>query len=205
MQVSECIDCKDFPCLDIDKGCYLVPKVEIEPENILTIMISEASPKNPSDYFYAQGTPFFLRTTIQAFDDAGFGVSSMQDILNRGFYVTTAVKCGKTGYSISSRTVENCSSILEREMGLFSNVRTVLLMGDTAIKAMNYITRRNIGKKVIPSGSTYKIRGGDYFFNHVKVFPSYLQTGKSYLIERSKRRMIAEDIRAASEYSRLRG
>jgi len=72
-------------------------------------------------------------------------------------------------------------------------------MGDTAIKAMNYIAKRNIRKRIIPSGSTYKIRKNKYFYKHARVFPSYLQTGKSYLIEKSKRKMIAEDIKAALE------
>jgi hypothetical protein len=31
----------------------------------------------------------------------------------------------------------------------------------------------------------------------VRLFPTYLQTGKSFLIEKSKQVMIAEDIRAA--------
>ena len=84
-------------------------------------------------------------------------------------------------------------------MDLFSNVRAILLMGDTAIKAMNYMTKRNIGKRVIPSGSTYKIRRDKYFYKQVRVFPSYLQTGKGYLIEKTKRKMIAEDIKAALE------
>jgi len=70
-------------------------------------------------------------------------------------------------------------------------------MGDTAIKAMNYIAKRDTGKRLIPSGSTYKIRKDKYFYRQVRVFPSYLQTGKSYLIEKSKRKMIAEDIKAA--------
>jgi len=72
-------------------------------------------------------------------------------------------------------------------------------MGDVAIKAMNYIARRDIGKAVIPGGSTYKIRKNQFFYGATRVFPSYLQTGKNYLIEKSKRRMIAEDIKAAFE------
>jgi hypothetical protein len=51
--------------------------------------------------------------------------------------------------------------------------------------------------RVIPAGSTYKIRGGDYRFRGRRVFPSYLQVGPSFNIEKSKRRMIAEDIAAA--------
>jgi uracil-DNA glycosylase len=72
-------------------------------------------------------------------------------------------------------------------------------MGDTAIKAMNYITKKNTAKRLIPSGSTYKIRKDKYLYKQLRVFPSYLQTGKSYLIEKFKRKMIAEDIKAALE------
>jgi uracil-DNA glycosylase len=73
-------------------------------------------------------------------------------------------------------------------------------MGDTAIRAMNYIAKKTHGKAMIPSGSTYKMRKGDYHYKQFKVFPSYLQTGKSYLIEKSKRKMIAEDIKMALDY-----
>ena len=199
IRLSKFVKCTDFPCLDVEKDCYIVPDIEIETDKIKTIMISEAPPQDPSDYFYAQNSPFYMQTTAQAFNDAGLDVSSPEDVLNLGVYITTAIKCGKTGYSISSRTIENCSGILEREIDLFPNVRTILLMGDTAIKAMNYIAKRNIGKRVIPSGSTYKIRKNMYFYKQVRVFPSYLQTGKSYLIEKSKRKMITEDIKAALE------
>jgi len=199
MFVTEFVKCTGFPCLDVNEHCYVVPDINIASDKIKTIMISEAPPKDPTDYFYAQNNPFYMQTTAQAFRDAGLTVSSMKDVLNLGIYVTTAIKCGKTGYSISSKTVENCSSILEKEIGLFPNVKAILLMGDTAIKAMNYIAKRNIGKRIIPSGSTYKIRKNTYFYKQVRVFPSYLQTGKSYLIEKSKRKMIAEDIKAALE------
>lgn len=70
-------------------------------------------------------------------------------------------------------------------------------MGDVAIKSMNSIWKKQTGKPVIPAGSTYKLRKQPYYFNEKRVFPSYLQTGKNYLIEKSKRKMIAEDIRAA--------
>jgi hypothetical protein len=179
VNISKCVRCTDFPCLDVNKDCYLVPNREIEPDKIKTIMISEAPPQDPTDYFYAEDNPFYMQTTAQAFNDAGVDISSINDVLNLGVYVATAIKCGKTGYSASSQTVENCSSILEREMNLFPNVRTILLMGDTAIKAMNYITKRKNGKRIIPSGSTYKIRKNRYFYNDVRVFPSYLQQGKA--------------------------
>ena len=70
-------------------------------------------------------------------------------------------------------------------------------MGDVAIKALNYIAKRAGEKRVIPTGSTYKLRGEKYFFQSKRVFPSYLQAGPSFFIEKSKRKMIAEDIAAA--------
>jgi len=197
---SKCVKCIDFPCLDVNKDCYLVPSIEVDPAKIKAFMVSEAPPIEPNDYFYAKGDPFYMQTTAQAFKDAGFEVTSMEDVLDLGVYITTAIKCGKTGYSISSKTIENCSSLLESEMDLLPRIEAILLMGDTAIKSINYIAKRNTGKRIVPSGSTYKIRKKEYFYNEVRVFPTYLQTGKSYLIEKSKRKMIAEDINTALKY-----
>lgn len=200
MRPSKFVKCTDFPCLDIIKERYVIPDIEIEPEMIRAIMVSEAPPQDASDYFYAQDKSFFMQTTVQAFNDAGFNVSCMKDILDLGVYVTTAIKCAKTAYSISPETTENCClRILEKEIGLFPKIETVLLMGDTAIKAMNFIAKKNTGKRIIPSGSTYRIRKTKYFHKQLRIFPSYLQTGKSYLIEKSKRKMIAEDIKTALE------
>jgi uracil-DNA glycosylase len=185
----------------VNKKCCIIPSIEIEPTKIRAIMISEAPPQEASDYFYAKNNPFYLQTTVQAFNDAGFNVSSMKDVFDLGVYVTTAIKCAKTAYSIFPKTIDNCSiRILENEITLFPQIKAILLMGDTAIKAMNYIAKRNTGKALIPSGSTYKIRESKYLYKGIRVFPSYLQTGKSYLIEKSKRKMIAEDIKAALEH-----
>ena len=109
MRVNECLACESFPCADVNKAVHVIPQVEIKPEDISVVMISEAAPDNPDDYYYAQGDPPFQRTTVQAFMDAGIKVSSVQDILNLGVYLTTAVKCGKTGYSIRADTVKECS------------------------------------------------------------------------------------------------
>jgi len=201
MHPNKSVKCTDFPCQDVNKECYIVPNIEIDPSKVKTLMISEAPPGDLGDYFYAPKNPFYVQTTVQAFTEAGFNVANMKDILNLGAYVTTAIKCAKTDYSISPKSIENCGiRILENEIRLFPSLKAILLMGDTAIKAMNYIVKRNLGKGIIPNGSTYKIRKSEYFYKQVRVFPSYLQTGKSYLIEKSKRKMIAEDIKAALEY-----
>lgn len=202
LKIDEQVTCKDYPCSDVRSECCLIPEVELEPENVSIIMLSESAPIDPQDYYYAGDDALFAQTTVQAFKDAGADVSSFQDILNLGVYCTTAVKCGKTGYGIRTDTVKQCSLLLEKELALFPNVKVYMLMGDVAIKAVNDIARRAGEKRVIPAGSTYKIREKEYSYRDIRVFPSYLQAGPSFFIEKSKRRMISEDIAAALEYIR---
>ena len=92
---------------------------------------------------------------------------------------------------------EECSKILADEIALLPSVRVYVLMGDVAIKALNYIAKRSGEPRVIPAGSTYRIRGPAYTFRGVRSLPSYLQAGPAFFIEKSKRKMIAEDIAAA--------
>ncbi|MFX0117246.1 MAG: uracil-DNA glycosylase family protein [Candidatus Hodarchaeota archaeon] len=200
MNITDLIHCQDFPCQDINTKAHTIPAIEIDPETIHIFMISEAPPADFQDYFYADGNPFYLQTTLSAFKDAGISVSSIQDIISKGIYLTTAIKCGKMRYSVSAATIKTCSYILETEISFFPNLRCFLLMGDVAIKAFNYIAKRKSGTKAIPSGSTYKIRKNAYYFEDKRVFPSYLQTGKNYLIEKSKRTMIAEDLENAFSF-----
>lgn len=197
MNVFQSIQCENFPCGDVVHLKINFPHIDLDPWKISIILISEAAPADLNDHYYADGAPHFQTTTVTAFRDAGEDVSSIQDILDLGVYLTTAVKCGKTGYGIRSATVKECSLILEKELAFFPNVKAYLLMGDTAIKAVNYISLRTAGERVVPAASTYKIRGGEFWFRGGRAFPSYLQVGPSFNIEKSKRRMIAEDIAAA--------
>jgi uracil-DNA glycosylase len=197
MRIHECIACRNFPCQDVKHDRYNIPAVDLVPQQIRLVLISEAAPDDPADGYYASGTPSFAQTTLQAFNAAGAEVQSIQDLLDRGVYLTTAIKCGKTGYGIETATINECSKILEQELALFPNVCAFLLMGDVAIRAVNTIARRQGQVRVIPAGSTYKIRGGDFRFHGAQAFPSYLQVGPSFGIEKSKQRMITEDITLA--------
>jgi uracil-DNA glycosylase len=197
MKISEKIKCARFPCTDTDKNAYVLPSAEIDANSIKILMIAEAPPSDKADYFYAAGNPFYLQTALQAFRDAEADVSSMQDILDLGVYITTAIKCGKTQYAVSPESMKNCSAILEQEIALFPNVKAFIPGGDVAIKMMNDIWKRQAGKKVIPAGSTYKIRKQAYYLGDKRVFPSYTPAGKNFLIEKAKRKMVAEDIKEA--------
>ena len=197
MQVSRRIACTAFRCQDVKHECYLLPRIDVQPDSVSIVLISESAPQNCCDYYYSAGQPLYAETTIQAFQDAGAPVESIEDILELGVYLTTAVKCAKTGYGIKAGTIKECSKLLEHELDLFPATQAYLLMGDVAIKAINYIAKRSGDERVIPAGSTYKNRGGEFRFRGKPAFPSYLQAGPSFGIEKSKRRMIAEDIAAA--------
>jgi hypothetical protein len=197
MRITEYIQCIDFPCEEARQESYLVPEIEVDPDAVRLMLISETAPTDPRNAYYGTCDALFARTTVQAFQEGGAKASSIQELLQMGIYLTTAVKCGKYDYAVATSTILRCSSLLEREIALFPNIKAFLLMGDVAIKALNAIAKRQSEPRVIPAGSTYKIRGGEFTFRGRRVFPSYLQAGPSYGIEKSKQRMIAEDIASA--------
>src|SRR5512136_1311103 len=98
MNVNNVVQCSDFPCTDTSRLSYLIPAVDVDPAHVSILLISEAAPVNPADYYYAGVDALFARTTLLAFQDAGAQVASIEDILKLGVYLTTAIKCGKTGY-----------------------------------------------------------------------------------------------------------
>ena len=197
MKICDEICCEHFPCSDVNHQGFMVPDSEIDLEQVKIVLISEASAVRIEDNYYMSGDPLFHQTTLLAFKDGGAAVSSFQDISDMGIYMTNAVKCAKLSYGIKSDTIGECSRLLEKELSLFSHLKALLLMGDVAIKGLNTIAKRNGLPRIVPAGSTYKIRGGDYRFQGIPVFPSYLQAGPSFFIEKSKRKMIAEDIAKA--------
>lgn len=177
---------------------YSIPK-KIVPLKVKIIMICEGMPEKQNDYFYSSVSSLYVTNTIGAFNNAGIKVNSIDDIIKRGVYLTVAVKETRKGLTIPTEIIRKHSYVLEAELNLFPNVKAIILMGDASIKALNLLSQRTTGKKVIPAGSTYKIRKGKFVYKNIRVFPSYLQTGKNFLIEKSKRKMVAEDIRNAFE------
>lgn len=135
--------------------------------------------------------------TVQAFNCAGVPINNMGEIKSNGVHIAYAVKTPRKTAVFPAKTIEENSFLLEKELNQFPNLRAILLMGDTAIKSINLISKRLYDTKAIPAGSTYKIRGGKFYFGKIRVFPSYLQTGKNFLIEKSKQKMVSEDIKCA--------
>ncbi len=190
----------DYPCTDINKD-IIFPRIKINPNIIRIVMISEAPPVNRSNYFYESISGSFFQTTRMAFKDAGIIVNNYEDLTSMGIYLTTAIKCCKIGYLVSAKTIKECSlRFLKTELAQLPNIKIIMCMGDFAIKAVNYIFEERYKRNPIKSGSTYKIRNEEYVFNNIRFLPSYTQTGDSFNIEKSKRKMIAEDIQKALSY-----
>jgi hypothetical protein len=197
MRIASAIHCKEFPCQDVRHESYSLVNFDLDPAAIRLLLIAEAAPARLEDGFYAGAQALFWQTTQLAFQDAGYDFQSADDLLEHGIYLTVAVKCAKTGYVIQTATINQCSHLLEQELALFPNLTAILLMGDVAIKALNAIARCRGEGRVIPPQSTYKIRSGEFTYRGRRVFPSYLQAGPSFFIEKSKRRAIAQDLQRA--------
>ncbi len=168
--------------------------VNIEPETIQAIMINEVVPSCPEDDFYGKPDSAYMSTTIPMFRKAGIEVGLVQDILNRGIYITNAVKTPKSEYAVSKESIEDSLPYLEKELALFPNVKVIMLMGDVAKKAFNMICKKATKKNAVPSISTYKLRNTEIFYNGIRIMPSYIMTGQNILIEKSKFEMASKDI-----------
>lgn len=176
-------------------GIYL-NNIDIDPLTIRAVMINEVVPSDPLQDFYGSSDADYLKTTIPLLQGAGTAVSSIQDILQLGIYITNAVKAPKTEYVIDKSSIENSLPYLEAELSLFPNIKVIMLMGDVAKKAFNMITKKATKKNAIPAVSTYKLRSSEIYYKGIRVMPSYIMTGGNILIEKSKVTMATEDIAA---------
>ena len=176
--------------------------VDVDPAAIRAILINEVVPADPAQDFYGESGEEYLSTTLPLFRQAGLQVQSTQDILDMGIYITNAVKSPKTAYAIEKAAVDESLPFLAAELALFPNVQVILLCGDVAKKMVNMIVKKATKRNVIPSGATYRLRSEQYHWGSIRVMPSYIITGGNLLIEKSKVRMITEDLAAMAEILR---
>lgn len=173
--------------------------IEIDPLTIKAVMINEVVPSDPLQDFYGAPDADYLKTTIPLLQGAGAEVTSIQDVLQMGIYITNAVKTPKTASAIEKSSIENSLPYLETELSFFPNVKVIMLMGDVAKKAFNMITKKASKKNAVPAISTYKLRNSEIYYEGIRVMPSYIMTGGNLLIEKSKVTMATEDIAAMLE------
>ncbi len=175
------------------------PEIFVDPGSVSAVMISEVVPKDPKDDFYGWLGASYAESAVALFRQAGVDITSVLELLDRGIYLTNAVKYPKTGYAVELSAIECSLPLLEEELSRFPNLHIIMLMGDTAKKSFNMLVKKQTDKNCIPSGATYKLRAGEFHFGNVRVIPSYIMTGGNLLIEKSKTQMIAEDIKKMME------
>ena len=61
MRPCDQVACHRFPCADVRTEFYLVPDVEVQPEDISIVLLSEAAPPDAADGYYAGGYWLFNR------------------------------------------------------------------------------------------------------------------------------------------------
>ena len=187
----------------LDAKILQFPDCGLEPAKIKVIMINEVVPKNPEDWFYSEtNDPENRRNALGLFNAAGVSVKNMRDILDLGIYITAALKTPKEGYTADPEAIKTQLPLLEAEIGLFPNLKLIMLMGDVAIKMFNMITKAKTKKNACPTGSAGRRRHWNnekFYWDNIRVFPSYIMTGKNLLIEPFKRDTITDDIRRMME------
>lgn len=173
--------------------------IEIDPKSIKALMINEVVPADPQNDFYGSENAAYMETTIPLFRQAGIEVSTIQEILAQGIYLTNAIKFPKSETTIDNDSIEKSLPYLEKELTLFPNVLVIMLMGDVAKKCFNRITKKATKRNAVPAISTYKIRKTELYYQNIRIMPSYIMTGKNILIEKSKVQMAAEDLASMLE------
>nr|MBO1342235.1 uracil-DNA glycosylase [Enterococcus sp. 665A] len=181
---------------DAEEILTYLPKQTIDPQKIRAIMINEVAASSPMEDFYSlEDKPEYLQTTLAIFEQADASIQTMDDILDLGIYITNTVKMPKGSTAISNETIDYFLPILKTELELFPNLEVVMLMGEVARKAFNKIAKAATKKNALPSGSTYKLRHSEWYYQNLRILPAYILTGKNLKIEKSKSRMSAEEIR----------
>ena len=202
MRTCDTIQCTDFPCTDVCHECYNIPAVDLQPDAVRILLISEAVPQDRQDDYYAGSGSLFERTTLQAFADAGYSVNSIAELLGEGIYFTERGEMRQDGLrSPDPNRPPLLSPAGKRDRPV---PQCAGLPADGGCRHPGFetssVSARAMGV-VIPAGATYKIRGGQFTYHSRRALPSYLQAGPSFFIEKSKRRMIAADIGTALSLS----
>lgn len=197
INIKECFTYEDAP-----QAFDHLPDVTFDTDRIQVVMINEVVPANvQNDFYQPKERSDYAASALALFAQANIQADEMIDALEKGIYVTNAIKQPKEESSVPTTWIDIYSYVLEKELSMFPNVKVIMCMGDVAIKTLNKIARRQQKKSVIPSGSTYKLRKEQYYWNDILVMPSYIMTGNNLKIEKSKSAMIVEDLKFMMEYT----
>lgn len=171
-----------------------LPEISISPKNIKGVMINDIVPENDDDDFYAGVNGAYFKSINTIFKKVNYDFGSMEELLDQGIYITSAVKNKTSGKPVNDDIIAAHAELLEKELSLFPNLQVVILNGDIAIQAFNHITKQNTGEALIEAGDERIIKDSTFTYGGLTVIPSY------HLMDRHKEDMndqnkqIAKDI-----------
>ena len=112
----------------VANGIYL-NNIDVDPLTIKAIMINEVVSSDPLQDFYGTPDADYLKTAIPLLQGAGAEVTSIQDILQKGIYITNAVKIPKTEYAIDKSSIESSLPYLEAEISFIPQYKSYYAYG----------------------------------------------------------------------------
>lgn len=180
--------------------CVYGQEFRLDCSAVRVLLLTDGYPADPHQhYIFSDPDTLAWQNTREVLASLGVEATSFQQVLDRGVLIIPSLG-GEVPPKVTPLQIADAGHRLEALLRLLPNLAAIGLMGDVAIAAFNRMHKRLTGTRLIPAGSTYKLRRQEYFWGDVQVFPSYLYTGKSYMIERSKRRMVAEDMERMARY-----
>lgn len=187
---------------EVQEGAYRVfgQSFPLDCGAVRLLLLTDGYPPDPHEHYtFSDANTLAWQNTQEVLAALGVQAASFGEVLERGILIVPSLD-GVAPPKVTPAQIASAGDRLETLLGLLPNLAAVGLMGDVAIATFNHMHKRLTGTRLIPAGSTYKLRRKDYFWGNVQVFPSYLYTGKSYVIERSKRMMIADDMQRMAPY-----
>ena len=129
--------CPDGRCAD--------DRVPLPPQRVRILLISQAPPLRPPDsYFYFENTPNRLRNGLfEILRMVGYGIHSISDFGNAGFYLLPTVKCpsAKEGRNIQPRqeVIELCAEHYLKLEIEYIRPDCICLLGDVARRGFKWL------------------------------------------------------------------
>jgi uracil-DNA glycosylase family 4 len=153
--------------------------------------------------FTGDGSGYFLYPVLHQAGFASQAESRHRDdgMKLRGAYITAVARCCPPGNKPTPREIRNCSSFLDRELAILSNVKVIVALGRIAFDGyLNYLARRG-----------HKIRKNAYRFGHGAshrmpdgriLLASYHPSQQNTLTGKLSKKMLLEVFRKAARLAK---
>ena len=175
------VNIEEKPCLEFDVYCDLS-------EGIRALFIGESPPARKVYFYDCSGRSSLRKCLFELLEikDESRGLKYFK----QNYLLTDAIKCRvskKKRRTIPRKVIKNCAKLLKSEINLL-NVRKIVVLGSTALKALQYIGFKELkGYKVAKDcGKIVKSKDHSIF---ICVLP--IPRNKRYLDETIRKKLMS--------------